>query len=74
MVFFVDAIGVLAEILEARGAELVGQTSTEGYSFESSRAVVGGKFQGLAIDFENQSELNTKRIKSWVIELKKAFV
>ena len=71
---FVDAIGVLAKILEARGAEIVGYTSTEGYSFEGSRAVKNGKFQGLAIDFENQSELNTKRIKGWVNDLKKEFV
>ena len=71
---FVDAIGVLAEILESRGAKIIGYTSTEGYSYESSRAVKNGKFQGLAIDFENQSELNTKRIKSWVTELKKEFV
>jgi flavodoxin I len=71
---FVDAIGVLAEILEARGAKIVGHTSIEGYSYESSRAVKNGKFQGLAIDFENQSELNTKRIKAWVTELKKEFV
>ena len=70
---FVDAIGVLAEILESRGAKIVGYTPTDGYSYESSRAVKNGQFQGLAIDFENQSELNTKRIKSWVTELKKEF-
>lgn len=38
---FQDGIGILAEILEKQGAEIVGLTSTEGYTFESSRAVLG---------------------------------
>jgi flavodoxin I len=71
---FVDAIGVLAEILELRGAKIVGQTSIIGYTFEKSAAIKNNQFQGLAIDFENQSELNSKRIKEWVKELKKEFV
>lgn len=70
---FIDAVGLLADIVELRGAEVVGSTSPEGYSFESSKALVNGKFIGLAIDFENQSELNSKRIESWVSELKKQF-
>jgi flavodoxin I len=68
---FVDGIGVLAEILEARGAKIVGETSAEGYTFEQSLAFKDGKFKGLALDFENQSDLNTKRIKEWVEGLKK---
>lgn len=71
---FVDGIGVLGEILELRGAKLVGFTSAEGYKFEGSKALFDGKFMGLAIDFENQSELNTPRIKKWVSDLKKEFV
>lgn len=70
---FIDAVGILADILELRGAEIVGNTSAEGYSFETSKAYNDGKFVGLAIDFENQSELNTKRIKAWVSDLKKQF-
>jgi flavodoxin I len=70
---FVDAIGLIAEILESRGATLIGETSVDGYKFEKSRAVRNGKFIGLALDFENQSELNTKRIKDWVSAIKKLF-
>ncbi len=70
---FVDAIGVLGEFLEERGATIVGLTSTEGYFYESSRAERDGKFLGLAIDFENQSNLNDKRISDWVKDLKKSF-
>jgi flavodoxin I len=68
---FVDGIGVLAEILEARGAKIVGETSADGYTFESSRAFKDGKFKGLALDFENQSNKNEKRIKAWVDDVKK---
>ncbi|MGC8825176.1 MAG: flavodoxin [Bacteroidales bacterium] len=70
---FVDGIGIMAEIVEAQGARVVGYTSAEGYKFESSRAYRNGKFCGLAIDLENQSELNTPRIKKWVEQLKKEF-
>jgi flavodoxin I len=70
---FIDAVGIMADILELRGASIVGYTSTEGYSFQQSKAEKGDKFVGLAIDFENQADLNSKRIKSWVADLKKQF-
>jgi flavodoxin I len=68
---FCDGIGLMAEIVAKAGAMIIGQTSTEGYSFEQSKAVKDGVFQGLALDFENQANLNKDRIKKWVAELKK---
>jgi len=70
---FIDAVGLMAEILEAGGATLVGLTSVEGYSYEHSRAERNGKFLGLAIDFENQGTKNKARVKTWVEQLKKEF-
>ena len=70
---FLDGVGIMAEILEARGAELCGFTSTEGYEFESSRALRGEQFMGLAIDYENQGSMNKERIASWLEQLKKEF-
>jgi flavodoxin I len=70
---FLDGMGLMADILEARGAKLLGFTSTEGYEFESSRAVRGEQFAGLAIDYENQGSLNKERIAAWVEQLKKEF-
>jgi len=70
---FQDGIGLMAEILEAQGAEIVGFTSIKGYTFEKSKAQRGESFVGLAIDFENQGSLNKKRIPDWVKELKKHF-
>ncbi len=70
---FVDAIGIMARILEQCGATLVGFTSIEGYSFESSKARRDNQFVGLALDFENQGKLINQKINAWVDQLKKEF-
>ena len=67
---FIDGVGIMGEILEQKGAELVGFTSVEGYSYEASKAQRGDKFIGLAIDFENQGIKNKERIANWVEQLK----
>lgn len=68
---FCDAIGILVEILEDCGANIIGHTSTDGYEFESSRALRDDKFVGLLLDQENQARLSDKRVKNWVEQLKK---
>lgn len=68
---FLDAVGIMAGILEKRGAKIVGFTSTEGYHFTKSRALRDGKFLGLALDFENQATQNTHRVTAWVEQLRK---
>lgn len=68
---FVDAIGILADKLKERGAEIVGETSAEGYTHSSSAAASGGKFCGLAIDDTNEAGKTGDRIAAWVEDLKK---
>ncbi len=70
---FIDGVGVLAGILEAQQAKLVGFTSTDGYEFEGSLALRGDQFCGLAIDYENQGSMNKERVNAWVDQLKKEF-
>lgn len=70
---FLDGMGILAGILEEQGASLVGFTSTAGYEFESTLALRGNQFAGLAIDYENQGSLNKERVSAWVEQLKKEF-
>lgn len=70
---YVDGIGLLGEFMSDRGAELVGFTSCEGYSFEHSRACVGNQFMGLALDIENQAALTKERITAWGKQLHQAF-
>lgn len=70
---FVDAIGIMAEMVRDLGAVIVGLTSTEGYEFESSRGLEGDQFLGLAIDYENQGSKNKERVKAWVDQLQGEF-
>lgn len=70
---FCDAIGLLASILEDCGAKIIGYTSVEGYTFESSKAQRGSEFVGLPIDQENQARLTKDRVSKWVEKLKGEF-
>ena len=70
---FGDAIGILAKILEKCGAEIIGETSAEGYDFEHSAALKDGKFVGLMLDQDNQKDKTDKRIDQWVKDIKKKF-
>ena len=70
---FADGIGLLAEVFEEDGAALVGFTSSEGYTFERSRALRGNLCCGLVIDLDNQSDQAKKKIKDWCEQVKKEF-
>ena len=70
---FVDGVGIMANLLESRGARLVGLTSAKGFEFESSLALRGEMFAGLALDFENQASQINQRIKKWAEQLKQEF-
>ena len=66
-------LDLLAEVFEGDGATLVGFTSSEGYTFERSRALRGNQWCGLVIDLDNQSEQAEKKIKEWCEQVKKEF-
>ncbi|MEA5507916.1 flavodoxin FldA [Halotia wernerae UHCC 0503] len=70
---FQDAMGILEEKISERGGKTVGYWSTQGYDFSESKALRDGKFVGLALDEDNQSDLSDERIKAWVAQLKKEF-
>jgi flavodoxin I len=70
---FQDAMGILEEKITELGGTTVGYWSTDGYDFNESKAVKNGKFVGLALDEDNQSDLTDERIKGWVAQLKKEF-
>ena len=70
---FVDGMAVLAEKVEELGGSIVGYTSTDGYSYDYSKAEKDGQFIGLAIDEDNQSDQTDGRIKAWVADLQKEF-
>jgi len=68
---FCDAIGILADKARARGAEIIGETSADGYSHSNSAAEADGKFCGLALDQQNDSERTSDRVNAWIDGLKK---
>lgn len=70
---FQDAMGILEEKISALGGQTVGYWSTDGYDFGDSKAVKNGKFVGLALDEDNQSDLTDSRIKQWATQLKQEF-
>jgi flavodoxin I len=70
---FQDAMGILEEKISELGGKTVGYWPTDGYDFSESKAVKNGKFVGLALDDDNQSELTESRIKQWVAQLKQEF-
>jgi flavodoxin I len=67
---FADALFDLYSLLKARGAEIVGGWSTEGYEFKQSRAVIDGQFVGLVLDQNNQAMLSDERMNTWLAMIK----
>ncbi len=68
---FGDAVGIMAQLLISRHAQIVGFTSPEGYRFESSRALINNMLSGLIIDQDNQARLTEDRLAHWIEQLEK---
>jgi flavodoxin I len=66
---FADGMGLLYEAVEGKGIKTVGECPVDGYTFDLSRSVKNGKFVGLALDEDNESNLTDQRIDDWVAGL-----
>ncbi|WP_299584434.1 flavodoxin [uncultured Microbulbifer sp.] len=73
--YFLDAMGMLHDVIVEQGATIVGLWSTEGYEFEASKAEIAGegKFMGLAIDEDQQEELTAERLNRWCQQIAEEF-
>lgn len=67
---FVDGISKLYEAVNGKGCKIVGNIGTDGYEYDASEAEVDGKFIGLVIDEDNQSDMTDERIDAWVETIK----
>ena len=68
--YFVDAMAPLRDIVESKGAIVVGNWPTEGYEFEASKALIDeNTFIGLALDEDRQPELTESRVDAWIEQL-----
>jgi flavodoxin I len=45
---------------------MIGAWKTDGYKFQSSKAVIDNRFVGLALDQENQKDLTPERLENWL--------
>lgn len=70
---FVDSMGLLAKAIKNQGGEIFGKVSTDGYTFQDSEAIVEGKFIGLPVDEDFESELTEERVSAWIESLMKEF-
>ena len=70
---FCGAMGKLYDEVVKAGANVVGAVSTDSYSFEESEAVRDGKFIGLPLDADNESDKTETRILTWIEQIKPHF-
>ncbi|MCM0207322.1 flavodoxin FldA [Bacteroides fragilis] len=68
---FCDGIGILYEELKDTHCTFCGATDPSDYTFDSSVAVVNGKFVGLPLDEVNEDNKTDERIAQWTESLKK---
>jgi flavodoxin I len=66
---FCDAIGKIYQTVKDK-TTVIGFTDTAGYSYDASESVVNGKFAGLALDEDNESNLTEERIDRWIEMIK----
>lgn len=66
---FVDALGMLYDAFADVGASFIGFTSTEGYDFDRSKAVIDDQFVGLVLDEDNQKEQTEERLSEWLEQI-----
>ena len=67
---FVDSLGIIANKILPKGANIIGRVNTDGYDFRDSLAIVDGKFIGLPVNEDFEPELTEQRVNNWVKQIK----
>ncbi len=67
---FASSLMALYQVFAGYGAEMIGDWSTEGYTFEHSASVVNDHFVGLVIDQRTQGMYTDQRLQDWVAKVK----
>lgn len=69
--YFLDAMGMVRDIVDAKGGILMGLWPTEGYDFVASKGLADDDhFVGLGIDEDRQPELTDQRVKQWCAQIR----
>lgn len=68
--YFLDAMGMVRDIVDGKGGILMGLWPTESYDFVASKGLADDDhFVGLGIDEDRQPELTEQRIKQWCAQI-----
>ncbi|THB63126.1 MAG: hypothetical protein D6B27_12765 [Gammaproteobacteria bacterium] len=60
------------DVITANGGNVIGRCDDNGeYDYCESRSVVDGKFVGLPLDEDNQSNMTKTRVISWLEQISK---
>ncbi len=73
--YFLDAMGMLHDVIVEKGATIIGLWSVDGYEFDASKALTTDQkhFVGLAIDEDQQEEMTAERLNIWCEQLHAEF-
>ena len=63
--YFCDAIEEVYSAMKDAGASMVGFVDPSGYDFAESKSVLDGKFCGLPLDEDNESDMTEDRVAAW---------
>lgn len=69
--YFLDAMGMMNEVVLANGGTVVGAWPIKGYEFDESKALLDDDhFVGLGIDEDQQADQTPARVAAWVKQIK----
>ena len=73
--YYLDAMGMLHDVIVANGARIIGYWPVAGYEFDASKAWLQdqGVFVGLALDEDQQEALTDTRVSQWCEQIKAEF-
>lgn len=73
--YFLDAMGMLHDVVIQSSPNIIGHWPTEGYEFTASKAEIPGegKFVGLALDEDHQEDLTDDRLNRWCAQIHTEF-
>lgn len=77
--FFLDAMGMLHDVVIKSADKIIGYWPTEGYDYDASKAEItlngDGEtyFMGLALDEDQQPELTCSRLNQWCVQVHREF-
>lgn len=75
--FFLDAMGMLHDVVVESADKIIGYWPTEGYDYDASKAEITVEdktlFMGLALDEDQQPELSAERLNRWCVQVHQEF-